>query len=599
MTHETTLCVRASLDTAAVAQALERARIDCRAGRFGDAEAICRHAVEVQPDHGPALELLGMIRTRCGDLGEGIELLRRACALAPGEPAFHNNLGNAFQCAGQTEAALASYERALALAPGFAEALFQLGTLSLKTGRLAQALTTFEDLVRLRPEAAEAHADLASALLQADRVEEAERCCHRALELKPDYAWAHNNLGAVEARKAQLEKAEASFRRALALAPGCLDMRINLVAVLCRQNRREEATAQAQRALALDPTRADAHYQLTSLKVFEREDDPDLAAMRRLADDRSLPEPQRLFLSFALGKACDDLGQCDLAFGHFAAGNQARCRQGFRNLYGDRAQAEKVMAVFHREMLAAKAGFGHPSRLPVFLVGMPRAGKTLVEGLLARHAGVYAGGERSIVELTREDFGQEIGDEVAAYPDGVPHLTREQAWRAAQRHLQGLRLEAPEAVRATNTMPGNYLYVGLIHLLFPGAPIVHCVRDPLDTCLSCYFKLFHGGWDFTYDLEALGHNYVAYRRLMRHWQELLPGAILEVRYEDLVADPEAVGRTVARFCGLDDTPSRSRTAAQQAFHAREVARWRRYRAHLGPLERILAELYPAGLDRAA
>ncbi|HEY0781476.1 MAG TPA: tetratricopeptide repeat protein [Thermoanaerobaculia bacterium] len=653
--------------------ALDRARVECQAGRLAGAEALCRQAVAEQPDHAAAIELLGMVRCQAGDPQEAIELLTRACDLAPESPAFLNNLGIAHKNSGQLDAAVASYERALALAPDMTDALLnlgvalrelrrnreatdrfrdaaitrpssavalyyladaltqerdlseadrcyrqalaisprltdalqKLGALLLHRGRVEEAVVAFAELVRLTPDRAESYAALAGSLLRAHRLDEALGCCQHALALDPGCSVAHNNLGAVLTRTAKHREAEACFRRALEIEPDRLDLLVNLVIVLRAQGRLGEATETARRALAKDPERAEAHYYLASLKDFARLDDPDLLAMQRLAESPSATETQRLFLSFGLGKAFDDLGQHDRAFGHFACGNRERRKQFLYEVDGDRAYVARVIEVFQPEMLAARSDFGHPSRLPVFIVGMPRAGKTLAETLLARHRSVHAAGERGILQLSRQDLGPEIGDGLH-YPEHVLHLTREQALGAAERHLRELRQEAPGASRVVNTMPGNYLYVGLIHLLFPDAPIVHCVRDPKDTCLSCYFKLFNSGWDFTYDLETLGHNYVGYRQVMKHWQRLLPGKILDVRYEEMVADPEATGRRLARFCGRTDPPTgrrpkpakpgQARTAAD--FHSREVGRWRRYRAHLGPLERILSELYPGGAPAA-
>ncbi|HEY0515187.1 MAG TPA: sulfotransferase [Thermoanaerobaculia bacterium] len=672
MTDEMSLKDPQFLDAEMDPKALDRAVTLCQAGRLGQAEGICRRFIAAQPDHAPALELLGMIRAQRGDFTESLDLLRQACALDPAMPQFHNNLGIVLKKSGQMEAAVASYERALELqpgmtdvllnlgavlremrrtraaatrfldalgskpsstiahyyladvltqeggleeadlryrrafelVPGFGEAFLKLGLGLLKVGRILEGLLSLQELVRIRPVSAEAHAALASALLKANRIEAAEQACHRALYLQPGYAAAHNNLGAVLLRMARITEAEACFRKSLELEPHHLDVLINLTAVLEIQGRSDAATECVRQILSRDPDRAEAHYYLASLKTFERMDDPDLLAAKRLAES-SPPHERPCFLSFALGKAFDDLEQHDLAFHHFVLGNQAKRQQFPHEPRSDCARAEQVIALFRRDMMAARAGYGLRTRLPIFILGMPRTGKTLVESLLARYPGVHAGGERGIVELGGEDLGPEIGEGLT-YPAYVPSMTRDQARGAAERHLGKLRQEAPEAVRVTNTMPGNYMFLGLIHLLFPEAPIIHCTRDPLDTCLCCYFKLFHSGWDFTFDLETLGRNYVAYARVMRHWRELLPGSILEVRYEDMVSDPDAMDRRIARFCGLAGEDERARTrldrrkatvrrqpsTAAAEWHRREIGRWRQYRSHLGPLEDIVAELYP-------
>lgn len=625
--------------------ALTRTREACRLellgmshvqrGDFAEALPLLEQATVLKPDEPAFHNNLGLALKAVGKLEAAIVSFERALDIQPDMTDALLNLGNLLRQLRQTPVAARLRESLRGLsgprtaryfmadvltqegaaveadrlhrqtqtrAPGFVEAVVQLGAVFLKQGRVAEPLVLFEELVHARPEHGEAHAALAAALLQNHRRDEAERACRRALALQPDCVVAHNNLGVALTRNRQFQEAEASLRNAVRLAPQRSDVLVNLVVLLKAQGRFGEALDCVRKLLADAPERPDAHYYLASLKQFDSLDDPDLDKLQRLAAKPAPAVTTRLYLSFALGKAFDDLGRYELAFRHFANGNEAKCELLGHQLRDMCGVAERVMAVFRPELLAARTGFGVATKLPVFIVGMPRAGKSLVERLLARHPGVYAGGERGIVDLTPDDLGPGIAAETS-YPEQVESLTVEQARRAAERHLALWRREAPEAVLFTNTMPGNYLHIGLIHLLFPEAPIIQCVRDPLDTCVACYFKLFHSGWDFTYDLESLARNYVAYRRVMRHWSALLPGRVLEVHYEELVADPRAAGVRIARHCGLSSEPIPASPRSEQhglrralptelsEFHCREVGRWRRYEAQLAPLVDALTDLH--------
>jgi len=295
--------------------------------------------------------------------------------------------------------------------------------------------------------------------------------------------------------------------------------------------------------------------------------DPQLHAMEELGRDATaLDEDQGMELHYALGKACADLDRREEALSHLREANTIKRRKITYDEAAVLAQLGRVKQVMTRELMERKAGYGVASDLPVFIVGMPRSGSTLIEQILASHPAVFGGGELP-------NFGQTVADlcepaiTVAQFTELVPDLPGERLGEIGARYLDSVRALAPDARRITDKLLGNYRMAGLIHLALPGARIIHARRDPLDTCLSCFERLFFGSHQaFTYDLAELGRYYRAYEALMAHWREVLPeGVMLDVHYEELVDDFEPQARRIVAHCGLDWD------ASCLAFHKTERA----------------------------
>ncbi|HWE45956.1 MAG TPA: sulfotransferase, partial [Caulobacteraceae bacterium] len=349
---------------------------------------------------------------------------------------------------------------------------------------------------------------------------------------------------------------------------------------VARQELGDDATAlQAfDRALALDPSSATAWHARSDLKRFTG-GDPDIAAMeavfaRATDDDALIP------LAFALGKAWLDAGEIDRAFDFFDAGNAAK-RASFRYAVGDDiAMFERTAAAFAND--DATAG-GFASQLPVFVVGLPRSGTTLVEQILASHPDVRGAGELGVLEgvIAATTNLEALG---RAYVEAVEPLA------------QGRK-------RVVDKMPSNLRHAGLIRRMLPGARIIHCRRDPVDTGLSCYTKLFTGDQPFAYDLAEFGRYYRAYDRLSAHWRAILVAdRYVEVQYEDVVSDLETQARRLVAFCGLDwdaacldfhvtrrSVRTASATQVRRPIYRASVGRWKAYTHRLTPLLDVLAE----------
>jgi tetratricopeptide (TPR) repeat protein len=397
-------------------------------------------------------------------------------------------------------------------------------------------------------------------------------------------------MGSALQDQGKLDAAVQSYEPALALKPDYAEAHGNLGTALVTLGRIDEACQCFERAVKLTPRSPRFHQLLSGMKKFTA-DDPQLADLRALAREvDSFSEAQQIDLHFALGKACDGIGAREEAFRHYLSGNALKPKHlGYdERKWLDRL--EHVRLSFAPAIMESHAGSGDPSPVPIFIVGMPRSGSTLIEQILASHPKVHGAGELN-------NFEDEIAriDPKAIF-DGVP--STEALHAVGTRYLSALRVRAPDAVRITDKMLGNFRYAGLIHLALPNARIIHSRPDPIDTLLSCFCTLFDkSSLPFTYDLVELGRHYRAYQRMMDHWRTVLPeGVMLEIDYEELVDDLEGQARRIVAHCGLDwddaclsfhktQRPVSTASALQvrQPIYRSSVGRWRPDAEVLRPL----------------
>ena len=459
---------------------------------------------------------------------------------------------------GRREDAERHYRAALETHPEHPAISFPLGLLCFETGRFEEAVYRFEKVLSVRPELTMALLGLGNALLALGRPGDALAAYEKLLTLEPNNPAAHFGTGSAMEQLGRLKDARRAFERAVTLAP------------------------------KFPPY----HRALAEAGRFG-ENDPRLAALEALArDEASIPEDQRVELHFALAKAYNDLKRYESAFEHLQKGNAIRRRFVSYDEAREMEMFRAIAASFTPELMEAKQGAGDPSEVPVFIVGMPRSGTTLIEQILASHPDVFGAGE--LMYLYKLIGGGHAG---ANFPYDVASLP-DDAWRRfGGFYAARVRALAPQAKRIVDKLPLNFRLVGAIHLALPNARIIHLRRDPLDICLSCYFKTFSQNIDFTYDLGELGRFYKAYEGLMAHWRAVLPeGAMLEVQYETLVEDIETEARRIVAYCGLEwderclkfhktERTVHTVSAAQvrQPIYGSSVGRWRPYKEHLRPL----------------
>jgi tetratricopeptide (TPR) repeat protein len=599
-------------------------------GRAGEAEQAYRAVLESHPDHAEALHGLGVLHLQNRRADLAVDFLRRAVVASGGSPVIRNNLGVALCAAGRFAGAAEVYREAVraepdsvppllnlgkilnvlgawpeavavlrhavALAPADAQVHQQLGMALSETGHGDEALGHFEKAVALAPDRSDVHCDLGAMLLKLKRPQQAAESYRRALTITPRSPAALCGLGETMGVLSQHDEAVSCFDRAIALAPDFALAHFNRGTALTYLGRKQDAAKAFVRAAELDPGSMAFRRALLGLEKVSTGNEH-LKALEALAAGRRDPA-ENIALHFALAKAYDDIGDHSRAMTEWRQGNAAKRSLSRYDIENDLARFRAIAATFTAGFLSAQAASGETSDVPVFVIGMPRSGTTLVEQILASHPDVFGAGEQVILP----DFINS-GRAGRDFPASVGALGREE-WRAlGADYVERLRALAPQAARITDKLPLNFQLVGLIRIALPHARVVHVMRNPLDTCFSCYSVLLDDDLDFSCDLADLGRYYRGYRGLMDHWRTVLPpDAMLEIRYESLVADIETQARRLVDYCGLPwdarclafhetDRPVETASVLQvrRPLYDTSVGRAARYAAWLEPLRHALGD----------
>jgi tetratricopeptide (TPR) repeat protein len=593
-------------------------------GLLKEAEQAARRAAALDANLIPAWTNLGIVLQEAGELEESAVCLERVTTLQPDNPEAHNNLGNTYLRLKRLDRAQLHYERALTLNPRYAEAHSNRAFLLHAHGRYDEAAAAARQAIDINPRLVDAYLNLAEveiarqrhaealrwlealgafapnhsgglaarakALKHYDRLDEAMAAASAAAMAAPESASVHNALGEIQQVQGRIDDALASFEKAATL-PGTEReaARINQATLLIEIGRMEDAAQLLERILEANPRCVSAWTNRADLKAFGA-DDPDLARMEALLGPQGTAEfKDRMALHFALGKAYLDHGDSTRAFRHLQEGNRMKRGTFSFDIDATAQWMRDIAATFTPNLLARLAGGGDGSKMPIFVLGMPRSGTTLVEQILASHRDVQGAGELRAV--------QRLVDGLGDYPAAAARLTSADLARLGESYLASVRPLAGGEAHVVDKMPANFLHAGLIHLMLPNARIVHCRRDPVDTCLSCYTKLFGAEQAFAYDLAELGRFHRAYHTLMDHWRAVLPrDRFIEIDYEAVVADLEGEARRLIDSLGLpwDDAcldfhktvrPVRTASVNQvrQPIYRTSTGRWKAHAAHLGPL----------------
>jgi tetratricopeptide (TPR) repeat protein len=602
-------------------------------GDLDRAARIYEAVLAVDPNEPEALHLLGLVALQRGDPARAAALIGRAVSLQPADATFHVNLGEAYWALGQHDKVIACCEAALQLEPNSPGVLSNLGSTLVARGDLDRALNCYREAVRLAPDFAAARNNYGNALrLKGDKLGALEQFRH-AVRLEPASSQARSNLGMILLILGQTEEAFVHSREAVRLSPGFPDARINLGNVLHTLGRLDEAAACFREAIRLQPTLAAAHASLggvleelgdldesqASLREALRHDPRHAGAWSRLATrlrdklsetdhtaiedllaDPDLSADRRWPLLFGLAHARDARGEFDRAAELFAQANalqgvdfQAQGRGYDPAVH--RSFVDWLIATFTPEFFERMRGAGLDTERPVFVVGMPRSGTTLVEQVLASHPRVFGAGELRLVRQTFETIPAATGHPAKAPRDCVEDLDDASLRRLAGRHLGALDALNGSADRVVDKMPENTLYLGLIAALFPRARLIHCRRDLRDVALSCWMTHF-AELRWACDPDHIASRINEYRRLMDHWQRVLPVPIFELEYEAMVADLEGVSRRLVAWCGLDWDPAcldfhltrrpvRTTSVAQvrRPVYTSSIGRWKNYEGSLSPM----------------
>jgi tetratricopeptide (TPR) repeat protein len=525
---------------------------------------------------------------------EAQEVLRKAQLRSPKSAEILTNRGIALAMTGNAKKAIAIFEKAIAAQPDYFLAHFNHGNTLQLLRRHEEAVASFGTVLRLRPDYADAHVNMALSLLELQRYGEAVSSCEAALSLRPQHVIATYNLAVALQELHRLPEAILRYQEAIALNPEYADAHHGLGIALQMIGRADAAHAALTRAVELAPSSGRLLRDLITSRPLE----PGDALIERLQklSDANLPDADRIHLHAALGKAHCDLGDHRRGFRHFL---QANALQRSLIEYDENAELAlfaRVREIFDSGLLARASGLGDPSDVPIFVVGMPRSGSTLVEQILASHSQVVGGGEIKAFSAAVKTLG--LGPfESPKFLEKVRGLSHDQLSQIGRDYLSLIRPLGPAAARITNKFNSNYMCVGLISLCLPRAKIIHAVRNPIDTCVSRFTSVFNAGSSYSYDLAELGRYHSAYEALMEHWRKVLPaGTMMDLAYEDLILEPETQIRGVLAHCGLDWEPeclafhstdrvvaTPTRLQVRTPIYTSSIGRWKRYAEFLGPL----------------
>lgn len=573
-------------------------------GQDERAEAAFRAALGLQPNLPQARCNLGQLLLERGSPDEALEHLSEAVRLKPEFPEALNNLGNVLRQLGRLEEAKDCYARAIHLQPRLAMAYNNMAQALQQEARLEEAASWYNQALQWEPRSARIHCNLAGLLNQQDRRDEAVTRYRLALQFQTDYAEAHFGLGQILLDRGDLPAARASFEAALRHRPHFAAARAQFGQVLAELGEIDRAVACFRETLRDEPRHVGAYGHLATT-LRDKLPAEDQATMQRLLAEGGLSESHRASLHYGLAHVLDARGDHAAAAEQMRQANAAHTRVMIQEArrYGAIEHSrfvDQLIEHFTPDAFERAREWGSPSERPVFIVGLPRSGTTLTEQVLASHPQVFGAGE---LQLARDAFESlpTVLQRDASPASCAALLDRAALGRVADRHLEQLRGLNADAPRIVDKMPDNYLYLGLLALLFPKARFIHCRRDVRDLALSCWITHFRTiRW--ASDLEHIAARILDYRRLMEHWRRVLPVPLLEVDYEETVADLEGVARRLVDWVGLPWDPSclafhetkrpvrtASVTQVRQPIYARSVARWKPYEPALAALLRRLGD----------
>jgi len=564
-----------------------------QANNLSDAIEALRRAHKNEPENPDFMVQLGEFLRQDNKASEAITILEKATELAPKDANAWTNLGVVFQQEKRMADAKIAYEKALALNPKSAAIASNLGAMAKEAEEWESALQYFGKALEIEPNLAEAHSNLGGTLQELGRLDEAEASLRQAIGFKPDFAEPHNNLGNTLKQLGRLDEALASYSQAIALKPDYAELHNSLGATLQELGRLDEAEASFTQAIALKPDFAEAHRNLATMKKFEAQDEQ-YSKMLELYLNEDISEEQRCHINFGLAKACDDLGNFEQAYTHYGEGNVLRKKLLNYDINNDVKLFRKIKSNYPQIVKNSLASEKFPKNLmPIFIVGMPRSGTTLVEQIISSHSQVTGAGELN--------FAKQFG---AAIATGITEVNNESLFDFRGEYLDKLQDVSNGNLIITDKMPQNFRFIGLLAAAFPEAKIIHVKRNPAAVCWANYKQYFVSkSIGYCYALDDVISYHKLYENLMEFWANTLSNRIYKLDYEQLTVNQESETRQLIDYLGLDwdenclspQNNTRSVATASNVQVRKKVYRgsseqWKKYQPFLnGAFDELLSQ----------
>lgn len=568
---------------------------------FEEASERYEQFLEIVPEHAPTHFYLGVALDELARTERAIEQYKKSIDLAPQNIAAHRRIGDAWSKLQRWEEATESYQCVLSIQAEDVGTMVKLGHALTAAQRWMDAIAVYERAGHLQPDNAEVHRHLGAVLKIMGHTNRAIECYERTLHLKPDSAGVRIDLARILRQLGKAEEALGQFELAIKQAPTNLEAHIDIALTLRQLGQADQAVDRLEGLLADRPACGEAHYHVSLIEPRQER----IPTVEKVVRNPALPKDDSIYCHFALGNLYDSDKSHDRAFEHYLTANKLQRETFSYDINENIEVTDWIIRTYSRQLVQAKRGIGSESQLPVFIVGMPRSGTTLVEQILSSHFAVRGAGELEAVPAINQSIAQEL-QLGGPNPELISRIDPEMARRFAARYLEELALYTTSAKRVTDKQPGNFARIGLIKTLFPKARIIHCHRNSIDNCVSLYFYFF-AALTCSFELAELGHYYRDYQRLMSHWHRVFPGEILDVRYEDLLMDQEKVSKQLVAHLGLEwdencldfhknDRPvmSPSNLQVRRPIYKSSMNRWKPYEKHLQPLINVLQGDMPEG-----
>ncbi len=605
-----------------------------RKNDFEGCEEILRTVVSIAPEYPNVQEDLGTVLLNLGKPAEALPHLQEAIKTKPSSAGTFFKLGGALKSLGRDEAGDAALAHAAKLSPNqanlekatklFAEGKFRESEIAAKkviadkpkdvnAGLLlariaihARAYKEAEKLLRKVVEYAPrfilAWHELGVCLREQHKDQEAAEAMEQCLEMDPENSTTFYHYGAALAMAGRTDEAARAYQRAIDIEPQQVGAHVALGHVLKTLGDQEGGIAAYRSAIALKPNLGETYFSLSNLKTF-RFQPSEIESMLQRIEQPSLPSASVVHFAFSLGKAFEDNADYDKAFQYYALGN-AENRQ---SITYDPVQTEvahaKMRETYSAEFFdrANAAQTGVKDSDPIFIVGLPRSGSTLLEQILASHSLVEGTSELPDLGIVSQMISNKQKGRI--FPSGILEMSDSEITELGQKYMDRTRRHRSGTPYFTDKMPNNFAHIGLIHAILPNAKIIDARRHPLDSCVGCFKQHFAKGQTFTYDMFELGEFYLEYDKLMSHWDELLPGKVLRVQYENVVSDLENQVKRILSHCNLPferacvdfhQTKRAVRTASseqvRQPIYQGSINTWKKFDSHIEPLKEILRPL---------
>jgi len=574
--------------------------INGRLGNYIDAVTNYQEAIKLQPTAFVAYCGLGAAQKELGNLDEAEQAFHKALRIKSDSPDVLLELAGILYNQTKLKEAGECFHRLLALDPDSSKALQGIGEICQSQGELDEAISWYQRALRVGSDKAVTYNQLGAALYLKGKPEQAISQYQQALIIRPEFLLALKNLGLALMAVGKLDEANNAFQKALQIKPGYVDAIIGEATVL--QHQGDYQAAYDRLSPLIESGLKHAGLGHTYAEICRHLNNCQDAAdyMEWLLKNEQLTPIARRNSHYTLGALYDRLHSYERAFRNYNMANALHPDTFDPNEHN--ILIEEFIRTFTWNFMVTAPRATQHTQLPIFIVGMPRSGTSLVEQILSSHPDVFGAGELTDIGNLAGTLQTRLNSKTT-YPTCLSSLSREALDSLSDPYLKQLRELSPAALRVTDKMPQNFLHLGLIALLFPKARIIHCTRDPRDTCLSIFFQNFSASHSYAADLQHLGTYYHQYQRLMDHWKTILDLPLLEIRYENMVKNQEAVSRELVAFAGLEwderclrfhETGRYTTTASydqvRQPIYSHSIGRWRNYERHLEPLLDALGDI---------